>query len=157
MAVGNRRDRDRRRKRRRDDPAFRAREAAEAAAYRMRKSGGPFESLWCERGEHYWHRIRRPGEKPKTCPTCRSKQKLWCPLCQAHWMRPRGTMGPKPKSCPAHRTEARRIADTAEQRKRRAETRSPIQRLTCKACGKKWKRPRPAKPCGAPHRCPECR
>ena len=70
-AVQNRRDRDRRRKRRRDDPAFRAREAAEAKRYRnRRKDAQPIEALHCSRCGKWWHRMKRAGS-PKTCPACR--------------------------------------------------------------------------------------
>lgn len=160
-AVRNRQARDRRRLYRANDPDFRAREAAASAKYRTTHGTThgkpPIEALRCSCCETYWHRIRRPGEKPRTCPPCRGLEKIWCPLCQGHWRRPKGKLGPKPISCPAHREEAHRAAATAEQKRRRAETRWPVQRLVCKQCGGRWKRPRPAKPCGVPHRCPECR
>lgn len=69
----NRRDRDRRRERRADDPMFRAQEAVLASRYRARQAGrgSPFEALHCSRCRRWWHRLVRVGHKPGTCPTCR--------------------------------------------------------------------------------------
>lgn len=120
------RARDRRRKRRALEPAYRDREAQDAKRYReAHGQTGLIEALWC-------------------------------PLCEAYWVRI-NHVGAKPKSCPTHRLEAQRMMEAADSRKRRDESRSPIQRLTCKACGRAWKRRRPVKACGAPQRCPACR
>jgi len=129
----NRKSRDKRRHRRATEPAFREREANEAASYRERRARGV--------------PVRVPAPpKPRY-------ETILCWVCFGTWQR-KICGGAKPKACAGCLPIWRRM----QARRYRAELRSPIQRPLCKACGQRWKRERPGGKRGnPPQRCPECK
>lgn len=129
----NRKRRDKRRHRRATEPAFREREASEAASYRERRARGV------------------PVQIP--APPKPTHETLTCLLCGGSWQR-KICGGPKPSACARCLPEWRRM----QSRQYSAELRSPVQRPLCKACGQRWKRKRPeGRHCYPPQRCPECK
>jgi len=150
--AGNLKRRDERRERRAEEPGFREREAADSMRYRLRKVGGPIEAIHCARCHRYWYRMRRRGQKPKSCPACRRKtraaqQRLY-ERSRAVCVCVRCTEPTEPG-----RSWCQGCIDysAALQRARRPR----LHECVCRECGQVWMRP--ALGGQKPHRCPECR
>lgn len=97
------------------------------------KSKGGKVKLWCEEGEHYWHRPAQRGRKPTNCPKHAPEKPesngtngngmvtLHCEIGDHEWERP-SQRGKKPRNCPEHQPEQPTKRERGEEPTRREET-----------------------------------